>query len=412
MSPLINKELTGIFKGMNSGDIKANTPGLSSLYALLPGESHHKKNIKTIFKNLSENGRQIDWSHHQTNLEKKVNKAAMDQGIDAKVINDVYVASIMKDQDIMKEAVKFGLEMIDIYGKGGSRSDKIKNNKAEMDHIWPNQDLSSSKNTEYRGWTNVASSLVEHHVPKVNPEIKAGYLSKAIERNKPQLENLAKKNTSFNLEESMYIIRVMGQLRDVMKAEKKRGGLIPEFLKRDDNKEKFNRIRVKGEGSSVDRDYPKEHASSRSFLHRFVQPIGTFAHRDDNIYKVDSPKKGGPQRFDYLQGTSGTTVDMINFFQSHGKNKNETTRLTQAFYANWHSVAPDGNAHSQSESIGTMLQYLHRTNLQTPIMAPIKGSKDVESMISPMKGRKKNSKKTNQYSNKLKSKKGGYLYKN
>ena len=65
---------------------------------------------------------------------------------------------------------------------------------------------------------------------------------------------------------------------------------------------------------------------------------------------------------------------------AHGKSKDQAIRLMQVFYANWHNVAPDGMAHNQSESIGTMMQYLHRTNLKKPIMTPIKGGKDIDAM--------------------------------
>jgi hypothetical protein len=50
----------------------------------------------------------------------------------------------------------------------------------------------------------------------------------------------------------------------------------------------------------------------------------------------------------------------------------------QIFYANWHKVAPDGNAHSQSESLGTMTQYLYRRNLKKPLVVPIRSGSDLE----------------------------------
>ena len=48
-------------------------------------------------------------------------------------------------------------------------------------------------------------------------------------------------------------------------------------------------------------------------------------------------------------------------------------------------MALDGQAHAQSESIGTMLQHLHRTNLHAPIMAPILSLEDVQSLKKNVK---------------------------
>lgn len=398
---IVGKKASGIFEGIHESNLAPTTPGLSSAAGFLPGESHHKQNIKDVHGNLGnmngnlQNGK---WENREGNLNN-----AMEQGmpgdstIDTKVRNDVYVAGIMKDQKMMREAAQFALEMSALYKPGGARAPQIKGNSGEMSHLWPDQDTSGTKNTSYRGWPSVFNSLISGIAPTGrDPE----YLSKAMATNEPKLRQLVAKRQDYTLDESMYILRVMGQLRDVMKSEKKSGGVIKEMLEQEGgDQETFNRIRVSGEGTGENRDVPEEHKSSRDFSSRFFQPYGTLKHKDDEIYMVEDSERREPKRFDYLQGTSGTTVDMVNFFLAQGKDKDEATRLTQVFYANWHAVAPDGNAHGQSESIGTMLQYLHRTNLKKPITAPIRGSEDVEGM------------KNAGYANDLTPEHPGYLYK-
>jgi hypothetical protein len=229
------------------------------------------------------------------------------------------------------------------------------------------------------------------------------------------------------LEEATYILRAMGQLRDVMKSEKgdvpsdggKTPGLIKKWLSSYSKEGNHadgpvypisprNRIRDTNEPglSTGNRNWPTEHASSRGIT-RWLQPIGNWRFQGNNIYQVENPTADEPHSFDYLQGTSGTTLDMINFFLAHGESVENSAKLMQAFYANWHAVAPDGNAHSQSESIGTMLQYLHRTNLQAPIMTPILGADDVKSMTGA--GARHRSAKRETYATPLSEEAPGYL---
>ncbi|WP_378187318.1 hypothetical protein ACE939_03090 [Aquimarina sp. W85] len=409
---------TGIFEGIVRENLKKNIPGLSPIYSMFTGESHHKTNIKRIFENLStpslpqENPDNTatqakDWREKQMELDIKAREGAgikdSDETIlDAKIRNDIYVANIMQDQDIMREAVSFCIEMVEKYTQEGPRKEQIKNNTCDMDHLWPdNNDLKGSSNTTYRGYTSVAYSLFNHAM-----KLPENHLSDALSKNKENLNMLSKKTDSYTLEESMYILRAMGQLRDVMKSEKKIDGLIPPLFEEEKHQDvdRFNRINVKGDGSEKNRDNPKEHDQSRRYPNRYFQPLGTLALKYAIIYKVENPTKNEPKRFDYIQGTSGTTIDMINFFKSHDKDIDTTAKLMQAFYASWHAVSPDGNAHSQSESIGTMLQYLYRVNLHCPIMAPIKSKQDVDSLL---KEQSMHTEKT--YGNRLEANSPGYL---
>jgi hypothetical protein len=379
----------GLFKGAYKGDTNESWAGASSAYGFLPGKSRHKRVVETVFENIgkrthSDTRFKGQWKNKEANLEKSVLQDSGESTLDAKVRNDVFVANVMKDQEMMKEAVNFSLEICNLYGNNGARKGQINRNPAVMDHMWPDQDLSESRNSSHRGWGAMSRSIANHKVtPKAISGLGGDYLSNAIERNRPQLQKLAAHKGEYSLEQTMYILRVIGQLRDVMKSEKKPNGLVKNFLAAAGGVQKFNRINVRGNPAPAekpgDRNFPAEHSSSRDGSSR-IQPIGTIKHRNSNIYKVGDPKKGQPEKFDYLQGTSGTTIDMVNFFLAHGKSKDEATRLMQVFYANWHSVAPDGMAHSQSESIGTMMQYLHRSNLKKPIMTPIKSGGDVDSM--------------------------------
>ena len=143
------------------------------------------------------------------------------------------------------------------------------------------------------------------------------------------------------------------------------------------------RIKVKGKGvGGLGRDDPAWHDWSRG-LNRKIVPFAAPYYHGSPPYKIQDrentkgSRRGDQGSFDFLMGTSGTTLDMLNFFLAQGKTADEAARLMQVFYANWHKVAPDGNAHSQSESIGTMTQYLYGRNLKRPVMVPIQGEEDV-----------------------------------
>lgn len=368
---------SGPLKGISSFLSRPTRPG--TLVGFIPGESRHKKIIRIVFDNIAPRGSE-SWTEHQKELESGTKGVDMDP----KLCNDIYVANIMKSPQMMGTALTFLTEMSTLYGTNGQR--------AEMRHLWPDQDTSGNKNTTYRGYLSVAKSFF--------PDKEKNPLSLGLQANKDKLAELSRKhqrNEPLSLEETNYILRAMGQLRDVMKTEKgmvptrigekKEPGLIKEHLsngsKWDNGIAKKNRIRVSGDAQSDDtRANPQEHAFSRWWGNRWFQPFGTLRMLSSGIYRIINPNKtGATGSFDYLQGTSGTTLDMLNFFLAHGKSADEATQLMQVFYAHWHAVAPDGNAHSQVESICTMMQYLHGTSLNGPIMAPITSLEDSKLLV-------------------------------
>jgi len=141
-------------------------------------------------------------------------------------------------------------------------------------------------------------------------------------------------------------------------------------------------IRTKGKGAGGQgRDTPGWHDWSRGANRKLVPLMAPYYHGSPP-YEIQGKEGGGGRRgaqgsLRFPDGHLGTTLDMLNFFLAQGKTADEAARLMQVFYANWHKVAPDGNAHSQSESIGTMTQYLYGHNLKRPVMAPIRGEGDV-----------------------------------
>ena len=140
----------------------------------------------------------------------------------------------------------------------------------------------------------------------------------------------------------------MGQLRDVMKCEKKEGGLIREFLNEENpDIPRKNRIKMSGDSEVATdpqgighKNFPDEHFNSRKYK-GWKQAKGTSENKDANIYKVKKPVGNEPKRFDVLEGTSPTTIDMINFFlvqnrkkgMERDENVDSTTKLMQVFYA-------------------------------------------------------------------------------
>jgi len=404
----------GIFKGLDESNLEEKRKPYFDY------ESHHKTNIKTIFNNLQEADRQQnpflqqqnDWRENQLHLEEEIGRELADNTfIDVKVRNDVYVANIMNNHDMMREAANFCLAMSKMYGENGDekRKAQIKKSSGEMDHMWPNQDLGKSLNKDYRGHTSVAKSigsrvLNQFGIKKYKDD---DYLSKALSKNIPTLNNLVDKDR-YNLEETMYILRAMGQLRDVMKAEKKKNGLVRNYIDENRDGTVKDRINVDGKENTADRNNPKEHKESRRYYNRYVQSLGSYMTQEYGIYAVQNRMEGEPQKFDYLQGTSGTTLDMINFFRAHDYNNEQSSRLMQVFYANWHAVAPDGNAHSQSESIGTMLQYLNDVNLRVPILTPITSEADVTSMTTRVQSVNERTRRRSRYGNSLERQTNGH----
>lgn len=391
-----------VLAGLSPSQVRPTVPG--TLEGFLPGESRHKTVMKTAFGNLADPGfaergpeaatvkdGEASWHDRQTAMRGLVGQDGVTP--DAKLMNDVYVAQIMGNKDIMQTSAAFALRMANTYGPqtpeeaeaDPNRSAFLRNKSPAMKHMWPDQDTSGTANQDYRGWQSVIGGMASGLNPFGARDPDA--LSNGLGANKDVLAELVGKEGDYSLEESSYILRAMGQLRDVMKAEKGRDGLIPAWINgyapdaAGYEVEPKNRIRVRPEADvgAGNRNDPTTHASSRGFT-RWMQPLGALTHNKTDPYKVEGPGEGEPESFDYLQGTSGTTLDMLNFFGAHGAGVEESTSLMQAFYANWHAVAPDGNAHSQSESIGTMLQYLHGSNLTAPIMTPITGAADVASM--------------------------------
>ena len=392
-----------VLTGLSPNQVRPTVPG--TLEGFLPGESRHKTVMKTAFGNLADPGfaesspaagtvkdGDASWHDRQEAMRGLVSQDGVTP--DAKLMNDVYVAQIMGNKDIMQTSAAFALRMAGTYGPqtpeeaaaGPNRSAFLRNKSPEMKHMWPDQDVEGTANQDYRGWQSIIGGMAASRNPFGSKDPDA--LSKGVGANKDVLTELVGKEGDYTLEESSYILRAMGQLRDVMKAEKGAGGIIPEWIDgyapdADGYEvEPKNRIRVRPDAAvgAGNRNDPATHASSRGALSRWMQPLGAYRHNKTDPYKVEGPGDGEPESFDYLQGTSGTTLDMLNFFGAQGAGVEESTSLMQAFYANWHAVAPDGNAHSQSESVGTMLQYLHGTNLNAPIMTPITGAADVASM--------------------------------
>lgn len=379
----------GRLEGLSSYQT-APTPA-GTLEGALPGQSRHKAVIKHVFgKAMPQNsGSRKRWRERQQ--AHIASLGTVGATADAKLKNDVFVANIMKNHDIMKTAARFAHKMSKVYGTGGGRAHVLAGHSAEMRHMWPDQNTSGTANSDYRGWQSVIGNYVGSYFRSRDPNP----LATGLAANRKKLARLKKRRPDqpYTLEESSYILRAMGQLRDVMKTEKGRvpgaggqgqvDGLIKSMLGNptkmigEDQINLRNRIIERGRGTG-DHNVPAQHGQSRAFRNRFVQPLGTRMNQGTDIYRAHEPD--GAASFDYLQGTSGTTLDMLNFFLAHNQDRETSTKLMQAFYANWHAVAPDGNAHSQNESMGTMLQYLYNTDLRRPIMAPILSRGDVDSM--------------------------------
>ena len=269
----------GIFKGLDIGSLDENKPIKSTMYSVFWGlfgyESHHKTNIKTIFENLREPDEvtpksreetDLDWREHQDAFVEAIKVGNDKKEIDAKVRNDVYVANIMNNNELMREAAEFCLRMSHQYGIEGERADMLKGAETEVDYLWPTQDVGENgTNKKYRSYSEYREFIKTDRF-----KTDENYLSKGMEANKDTLERLSEKTDPYTLEETMYILRAMVQLRDVMKCEKKDGGLVKEFLKDDtDGIRKRNRIKMNGEGESATqvghRDHPKEHKASRAY---------------------------------------------------------------------------------------------------------------------------------------------------
>lgn len=362
-------------------------PGAQTLAALVRGFTGaeiktgitHKQAIaimvKTLdaFYSLRGLGKcNIGWSEKQAKLESFAKDITGLKHLTSKEKNYVFVANVIRDGRLLQEAANFFISIAQKY-----KNDPRMKHMAPLRHAWPDDSMKAGSNTADRGYAGMARGVLLNVAERVLPLInRSGWtLADGLERFEKTMSELAEKN-KLNEEDAAFILRGIGMLRDVMKAVKNTTTL--DYIKR--NEQAYNRI------------VGEEHVKSRADLSR----VRFNNMMDLRIYELDAPSddesggargpvsdrfRGDTRHWDYTQGTSGTTLDFCNFCMSETQgNKELSMRLMQVLYANWHYTAPDGMAHSQNESLNTMLEAFYQVHLTSPVMVPIKSEADVVQM--------------------------------
>lgn len=359
--------------------------------------SNHKKNIHTIWEALRGEADKYGnwgWRRRQDAMSKYAAKCTgsslstwTDLGwsyfstptqpleLTPKLRNDFYVASVLLDSAMIKEAARFFVAACTFYLRK-EKAAVVSGLASESYHSWPIR----------RGWTNAdihlpTSSfwmLFSGSMSKVAGLLRARPSLMTIEGGlrltKARMANIAKQVRS--IEDIAYVLRCMMLLRDITKFEKHHKS---EAYTKHPN----YRDRIVGKGVQESRDdWTKIGLPSRFF----GDPSNSAFSRVDHLRHRDSAqqlysRQGMEHNWDRLQGMSGSTLDYTNWLSSMGLSKWATIRIFQVNFAAWHFVAPDGLAHSQFESINLLLKKYTATSLTENIMAPIKNQKNLSDAL-------------------------------
>jgi hypothetical protein len=350
---------------------------------MLAGGPSHKAVIKSFFDEVRKNAESLpsadaNWADTQNAMRQFSKEQTGLDALSDKEKNYLLVANIMNNKEMIQSAASFFSEVAEVYNDNPNvKADS----NPDVKHGWPDKDLSSNKNQSERGWTGMAVGVAKSKVGLDSRSLLDGLKEFA-----PQMKELSTKEGELSLEETTFVVRGMAVLRDVMKAFKKTD--TKEFV----NENKLSNIVEKGvEGRAFTaRMRVTAHASLQRDPSFRVDPDATLAQVAQAAKDVVQDRYHAEvDKWDYNQGPSGTTLDFENFCQmflvkEEGADlevaKDRTLGLMQVMYAYWHFCAHDGFAHSQDESISTMLDAMYGLELTTPIVAPIRSSDDVNEM--------------------------------
>ena len=324
-------------------------------------------------------------------------------GRDAKVTNDFFVANVLREFLLLQEAASFFCDVCRFYNDSAERrSLLIRAVPHESQHNWPCTPGQAAeqvcpayagRNLENRGLLYMVQTWLWQKTTSTPVSVWDGLRSAY----RPML-NLALRfpNQPYTDDEIGFILRGMLLLRDVTKAEKHghhpgagmetwlRLHEFPYYTRVRGAGVMASRARIPGIGLPTYYVKPALLSSSVAALYQYP-PMGS---RD-----LSPRARPRGKAHDFIQGMSGSTLDYCNWLRyvvanikrSHLDDTDKVMRLFQVNYAAWHTVCPDGFAHSQHESLTPLCAMFYEpgrgmASLAVEIMTPIRSQADLLDM--------------------------------
>ncbi len=326
--------------------------------------------IREQFPNLN----QGSWSDRQETMRNFSKESTNIDLLTAKEKNCFFVAGAMNDKELIQNSASFFVKVADRFRDSGSMR-----GQAEVRHGWPSIDKNGgvTGNQKDRGWSymglirgvdvvkgflNIGTTSLSEGM---SPEITA------------KMQELSEKEDELTLDETAFIIRGMAVMRDVMKVCKSESneqvGSMKHFI---DSKGLCNIVSDPVGGRSyTGRARLTEHPilqrdpSDRNLADANANPTRMEWLQGKVRDAVANRFHPSHEKHDYVQGSSGTTLDFLNFCMwiAHPQDeagpvtiatKEEAMQSMEVMYLYWHFSAPDGYAHSQYESVHTMVNAL------------------------------------------------------